>query len=694
MPEMTDTEDRDIVLVRVVGQTLATARVEGYNAVSKKWEPLPNSQVIKIVGATTKDNGTVVPGYAYIQAPDGIYQISLDLQGDLPQLVVPKRQPKLSEFEWPADQKAEAEQAAVAYEAATGIPTATVLTREGTWKNVQADRSKPTPVLINTTSNGTQIIRQYGFYDLDGNPLVTKTETENIALLKGFHWRKVPAQPAVFDTDSQSWLAATAEMYTMEADDPREPRTIEEAYNQAILSGKPEDLARAKQYRDLLDQPSVLQAWQMAEAALQREDAAKAQTKADTEQQRTSERRQYEWEMSHAADEAERGRIQSRWEADFGEQARQWRTQLENRQYEFGSEMSQRQWEQGQAAQREALKLGIDISRSPADWWALENLRYGDQPNRPYTGAEVAPRTWVADWLKFANQPTPQVLQPPAAPLAPTLQVQKPRLGAPELGSTEDAARTAIEQEARAAREQDELLFTSAQQTRRPRLGASLPEETEQMSLPNQQVLGPRLGAPLPPEPGSQGSPSFATEDEARAWRENQVRRPRLGAPLPEEAENVPLFDSLAEAPMPLPAIRFQAEKSGETAIINEREIPRFLEGGFKITKKVKLYDPPRLGGGALSPLVRLPQLGVRQALFGQPVSRPRNWATLGAPTAPSAQSWGRLPWEGRQLFQSEVERIGVPWESYAPEMANLWPSWGRQGRFQRMPELLGGRRT
>ena len=187
--------------------------------------------------------------------------------------------------------------------------------------------------------------------------------------------------------------------------------------------------------------------------------------------------------------------------------------------------------------------------------------------------------------------------------------------------------------------------------------------------------------APPPPpvEPGLPPPPPFET------LSESTLETPEMRAEREKwEQEQIPLLDSPSEAPYALPATRYEATRGKEKVIINEREIPSFVGAGFRINQKVKLYDPVPWWAGLL------PRSGLRQAFGGQLVSRARQLPTLGAPTFPSAQSWGRLMPSEQEMFRGEIRSQGFPEQDYWSQWASTLPSWGSQPRFRRMPSALG----
>ena len=78
----------------------------------------------------------------------------------------------------------------------------------------------------------------------------------------------------------------------------------------------------------------------------------------------------------------------------------------------------------------------------------------------------------------------------------------------------------------------------------------------------------------------------------------------------------------------------------------------------------------------ATGPIPRTPAFG-----YAAQVSKPRIISTLGAPTIPSAQGWGRMGPVERSQFQKSVEFGGFAWPEYMNQMQRLMPKFPTRGR-------------
>jgi len=86
----------------------------------------------------------------------------------------------------------------------------------------------------------------------------------------------------------------------------------------------------------------------------------------------------------------------------------------------------------------------------------------------------------------------------------------------------------------------------------------------------------------------------------------------------------------------------------------------------------------------------QFPEQGLRQALGGQGVSKPRLLPSLGAPQFPSPQSWRNMMPSEQQMFGPEIQTQGF----YPPDYEKQWREqiggWTKKQPFGRKPKTMG----
>ena len=156
---------------------------------------------------------------------------------------------------------------------------------------------------------------------------------------------------------------------------------------------------------------------------------------------------------------------------------------------------------------------------------------------------------------------------------------------------------------------------------------------------------------------------------------------PDTGGPRPEFPNRTPPVPALAQVPYSPELGGMKGYAKGGIVGLHGPEVALLGEYGPEYV--VPMFKGQPLGlqtlgpsYDATGPIPRTPAFG-----YAAQVSKPRIISTLGAPTIPSAQGWGRMGPVERSQFQKSVEFGGFAWPEYMNQMQRLMPKFPTRGR-------------